>query len=157
MNDFIYLPEAWEFYLANRQHWSFELSLLLVVTGGDRLSSPRAAFATFSEHSSHSLHCLSLHLSFCPYCQIIQDPQRNVFSEVKWSTQSDFAQARARSWFYTIAGRRWLLWWASAVLLKMWLKTLTEVTLPAVVMSGSLAKLFCIKQQHMILKSILNQ
>lgn len=56
-----------------------------------------------------------------------------------------------------MGGGKWLLWWASAVLLKMWLKTLTKVTLPAVRMSSSLAKLFFIKWQHMTPKSIPNQ
>lgn len=83
---------------------------------------------------------------------------KTAFSGVKWSTQSGFMQARARRWFDTIAEGKWLLWWASAALLKMWLKTLTKVTLPAVVMSSSLAKLFFfIKWQHMMPKSILDQ
>lgn len=77
---------------------------------------------------------------------------------VKQSTLRTTAQVKDwLSCFYTIREGKWRSWGASAVLLKMWLKTLTKVTLPAVVMSSSLAKQFFIKWQHMTPKSIPNQ
>lgn len=124
---------------------------------------PEATFPTFSEYSLYRrklfwIVCFYNCLCF-QHCQRIPDPQ-NVSSGVKWSTLRASAQARAFRWAdFTQPDRerKWLLWWASAVLLKMWLKTLTKVTLPAVVMSSSLAKLFFIKWQHMTPKSIPNQ
>lgn len=94
------------------------------------------------------------------HCQRIQDPKKHFPAEVKRTTPGISAQVRAfREADFTQSERegKWLLWWASAVLLKMWLRTLTKVTSPVVLMSSRWAKLFSIKWQHMAPKSIPNQ
>lgn len=131
MNDITPLPEAGEFYSSNGRYCVHLSSDLLL--RGSRLKLtvfPRSPifhiFWACSSWKQPTLHCLSVQPSFSSYCQRIQGPQKLYFLGVKWSTQSGFAQARARSWSDTIAEGKWLLWMSICCFVKNVVKNINK-------------------------------